>query len=173
MSQPRGPTGPGHRELARAAAEADPHLRGLRTLARLLDNAVRIPGTDFRIGLDPLLGQLHGAGDLVGGAASAYAILVAARLGASRMVLVRMLGNVLIDALVGVVPVFGDIFDFGYKANARNVALLERHLAAPHEAERSSRGFVALVVLAALLIVGGVLALGVVIARWIWVAVMQ
>jgi len=171
VSRPRGATQSGHGELARAAAEGDPHLRGLRTLARLLDDAIRVPGTNFRIGLDPILGLVPGIGDLLGGAASAYAILVAARLGASKTVLVRMLGNVAIDAVVGSFPVLGDLFDVGYKANARNVALLERHLGAPREVERTSRAFVALILLAALLILAGMVALGVVIARWVWGAV--
>jgi hypothetical protein len=163
----------GHAELARTVADADPHLRGLRALARVLDDAVRIPGTGVRVGLDPVLGLIPGVGDMIGGAVSAYAILVAARLGASKTVLVRMLGNVAVDAVVGAVPLLGDLFDLGYKANVRNVALLERHLAAPGDAERSSRAFVVLLVVAALLVVAGMVALGVLIARWVWNAVMR
>ena len=173
-SPPRRPAGdPGRAEPARTGADADPHLRGLRALARVLDNAVRIPGTNMRVGLDPVLGLIPGVGDMIGGAVSAYAILVAARLGAPKTVLVRMLGNVAVDAVVGAVPVLGDLFDLGYKANARNVALLERHVAAPREAERTSRGFVVLLLVGALLVVAGMVALGVLIARWVWNAVMQ
>jgi hypothetical protein len=172
VSRPPHAGGPGELARARTTAE-DAHLRGVRVLARLLDEAITIPGTNVKVGLDPIIGFLPGAGDVVGGALSAYALLVAARLGAPKTVMVRMLGNVAIDAVVGAVPVLGDLFDFGFKANTRNVALLEQHVAAPAGAERASRGFVVLLVVAALLVIAGMVALGVLIARFVWNAVMQ
>jgi hypothetical protein len=107
-------------------------------MARVLDTAVRIPGTPVRFGLDAVLGLIPGVGDVVGAAAAGYIVLAAARLGAPPSVLVRMLLNVGVDTVVGAVPLLGDLFDFGWRSNTRNVALLERHLADPRDARASS-----------------------------------
>ncbi|WP_284350695.1 DUF4112 domain-containing protein [Roseisolibacter agri] len=114
------------------------HAQRVRAMARLLDTAVRVPGTPVRFGLDAVLGLIPGVGDVVGAAASGYIVLAAARLGAPATVLVRMLLNVGIDTLVGAVPLFGDLFDLGWRSNSRNVALLERHLADPRGARAAS-----------------------------------
>ena len=113
-------------------------LRRASALATLLDDAIRIPGTNIRFGLDPVIGLVPGLGDLLGGAASAYIILEAARAGASASILVRMAANVGIDTLIGALPVIGDLFDFAWKSNARNVRLLARHVDAPVETRRAS-----------------------------------
>ena len=134
-------------------------------LARVLDDLIRIPGTNIGIGLDPIIGLIPGVGDMAGGLLSTYILMVAARQGVSTSVLMRMLGNIALDSLVGIVPVLGDLFDFGVKANRRNVDLLERYLMAPGQTKAASRGVVAAVVLAALLIVVGVIAAGVWVVR--------
>lgn len=129
-----------------------------------------MPGTGVRVGLDPILGLIPGVGDLATGAMGVYVLVVAAQAGVSRTVLVRMLANIGIDALVGAVPLLGDLFDAGFKANNRNVALLERSLARPLETRRASRGFLALLLLlVALVIVGGV-TLAVLLVRWLLAA---
>jgi Domain of unknown function (DUF4112) len=102
-------------------------VRQLEWFSYLLDTAFAIPGTRVRIGLDGLLGLIPGVGDLLGVVLSSYIIFAAARLGASRLTLLRMLGNVALDGLVGVVPMLGDVFDIAWKANVRNVALLRAH----------------------------------------------
>lgn len=130
------------------------HVRASRALARLLDSAIRIPGTNVRIGLDPILGLMPGLGDVAGAGLAGYTVLVAARLGAPRTVILRMLGNVAFDTIVGAVPLLGDLFDAGWKANTRNVALLERYLERPADTRAASRGLVALVL-------GGLALLGV------------
>src|SRR6476646_12005369 len=84
-----------------------------RGLARLLDDLIRIPGTNIGIGLDPIIGLIPGVGDMLGGLMSSYILLVAAREGVPASVLARMLGNIAVDSLVGVIPVLGDLFDFG------------------------------------------------------------
>ena len=117
----------------------DDPLARARTLARLLDSVARVPGTSFRFGLDPLLGIIPGLGDVTGAALSGYLVLLASRLGASKTVVVRMLGNVVIDTVVGFVPVLGDLFDAGWKANTRNLALLERHVGQPAREAAASR----------------------------------
>jgi hypothetical protein len=94
-----------------------PILAQLRSLSHILDNAIPLPGTSFRIGIDPLLGLFPGVGDWIGGFISGYMFLLALRLGLPVAILFRMLFNLLLDLLVGTLPVVGDIFDFGYGMN--------------------------------------------------------
>lgn len=165
MSAPRAPGRPPPVYTAPVADPPSPAVARARALARVLDTAFRVPGTNFRVGLDPILGLVPGAGDVLGGVLSTYVLLLAAQAGASKPVLLRMLGNVGVDVLVGTVPLLGDLFDAGFKANARNVALLERFLEEPRRTERASTGFVALLVGAALLLVVGAITLAVVVVR--------
>jgi hypothetical protein len=137
----------------------------IRHLARLLDEVLRIPGTNIRFGLDAILGLIPGAGDVAGGILSAFIILQAARLGAPGSVLARMVMNVAVDSIVGAVPVLGDLFDIGWKSNTRNAALLERYATQPQATRRASRLGVAAAVAAVLLIVAGMIALVVAIIR--------
>lgn len=103
-------------------------IRRMRSVARILDTAFRIPGTKVQFGADSLVGLIPGIGDLASGAVSAYLIVEAAKLGVPRHVLLRMLANIGIDAAVGSVPLLGDVFDVAFKANRRNMALVERYL---------------------------------------------
>lgn len=151
--------------------EAARRARRVRALGWLLDNSIPIPGTGRRIGLDAVIGLVPGIGDLAGGVLSGYIILEAARAQVPTLTLVRMLGNVGIDTLVGVVPAVGDLFDAAWKANTKNVVLLEGHLAANAELpieRRSAIGasLIALVVLA-LIVVAGV-ALGIYAGQLLW-----
>ena len=102
-------------------------LEALRRWARLFDSAFRIPGTHITFGLDPILGLIPGLGDVASPVLSLFFIWHGLRLRVPKVVLARMVLNVLIDAGVGAIPVIGDLFDFGWKANAWNLALLERH----------------------------------------------
>jgi hypothetical protein len=145
-----------------------PDVRRVRALARLLDEAVRIPGTNIRVGLDALIGLLPGGGDLVGALLSGSALLIAHRAGAPASVLGRMVANVALDALIGVVPVLGDLFDVAWKANSRNATLLEEWIARPTEARRASRGVVAGLVVLLVLVVAGAIALSVLVFRALW-----
>ena len=145
----------------------DTRLARARVLARALDSAVGIPGTKFRFGLDPILGLVPGLGDLAGAALSGYIVLVGIQLGASRSVVLRMLANVAIDTVVGAVPLVGDLFDAGWKSNNRNVALIERHVAAPGPTRTSSRLMIGLVALVLLMLAAGSIALTVLLVRWL------
>lgn len=103
-----------------------------RQLSRLLDSAIRIPGTDIRIGLDPILGALlPELGDALTGVLALTLLGVAYRERVPKVVLLRMLLNIGLDALLGAVPLVGDVFDFAFKANDKNLALIERHRGDP------------------------------------------
>ena len=102
-------------------------LRQLDRLATLMDAQFKVPGTNFRFGLDGLLGLIPGAGDLSTFAVSGYMLWIMAHNGASGYVLARMILNVLVDAIVGAIPFIGDIFDFAFKANMRNMRLMQQH----------------------------------------------
>ncbi len=154
-SPPEPPLPPLITADARRVADAS---RRLRRLAWLLDSAIRLPG-GFRIGLDGLIGLIPGIGDLLGALLSSYIVVEAARLKVGGSVLMRMVGNIALEVGIGLVPVAGDLFDFAFKANTRNVRLIETYLDQPRATRRRSRWRVAaaLLVLAALL--GAVLAL--------------
>jgi hypothetical protein len=146
----------------------DRDLERARALSRILDSAVGIPGTPLRIGLDAILGVIPGAGDVIGAALSGYIVLVAARRGVPRSVLWRMLANVAIDTGFGTVPILGDLFDVAWRSNTRNVDLLERYGSSPREVARSSRRFGIVVIATILLLLVGIAALGIVVARAVW-----
>jgi hypothetical protein len=99
----------------------------LERLARLLDSEFRVPGTRFRFGVDGLIGLAPGVGDAIGLALSSYIVMEAWRMGVPPQILVRMIANIVVDSAVGAVPIAGDLFDFVWKANRRNVDLLLRH----------------------------------------------
>jgi hypothetical protein len=99
----------------------------LRRWARLLDSAFRMPGTNFRFGLDPLIGLIPGIGDLVSPIFGVLIIWHAASLRVPKVIIARMAINAVVDGVVGAVPVFGDAMDFAWRANEWNMALLERH----------------------------------------------
>ena len=98
-------------------------VRRMSFVANLLDDSIRVPGTDFRIGIDPILGILPGAGDAVAAAMSVYIVLESARLGVPFLTLLRMMANVTLDFAIGSVPVVGTLFDTVWKANQKNVEL--------------------------------------------------
>lgn len=138
-------------------------LQRLRQISFLLDNAIPIPGIG-RIGLDPFIGLIPGAGDTVGGAISAYIVWEAARLGLPRSLLFQMSWNIILETVLGSVPFLGDFFDAGWKANTRNVALLERHLTRSTR-HRTDWLFFALMIAIVFLVVIGFAAISVLLLR--------
>jgi hypothetical protein len=115
----------GHNRLSETERK---RAKRLDKLARLLDGQFRIPGTDIRFGLDSLIGLVPGAGDVVTALFAAYIIIEARRLGVSGKTTLKMLGNVALDFFLGAIPVIGDVFDLVFKANERNIRLLEKDL---------------------------------------------
>ncbi len=129
-------------------------LERVRRIAYWMDSGIPVPFTDRRIGLDPIIGLVPGAGDSAGAVVGAWILMEAARLGVPPATLLRITGNIAADALVGTVPLLGDLFDMTWKANTRNVALIDRHFADAPAARAADGRLVAA-------LIGGVLLLGV------------
>jgi hypothetical protein len=140
----------------------------LARLAWLLDSSIPIPGTSFSIGLDALIGLFPVVGDLAGVLLSGYIVKEAAALGVSRSILARMALNVALEGLVGMVPFAGDVFDAAFKANQRNVRLLNAYLDQPVRTTRASRAFIAGLILLLGLLLFLMLFAGVALVRWMW-----
>lgn len=109
-------------------AASNPRIERIDRLSKLLDECIRVPGTNFQIGWDTIIGLIPGVGDAVSAGVSAYLIHQAKQAGASKWLLARMIGNSTIDFVLGSVPLVGDAFDAVFKANRKNARLLKRHL---------------------------------------------
>jgi hypothetical protein len=161
-----GPS-PLERGLARRVPRFDPsnpghiRLRRLERLSWILDRA--IPIGRYRIGLDPIIGLVPGLGDSIGALLSLYILYEGARLGAPALILMRMTGNILLETILGAIPVLGDAFDFIWQANTRNVRLIHRHHA-PHWRPRSLHAVWLTVLVAAVV----VLAVAFSLAWWVF-----
>jgi len=124
--------------------EASRHARErLNFLAWLLDSSIPIPGTRLTIGLDALVGLLPFVGDLIGVLASSFILAEANRMGVGRTILARMAFNVAVEGVFGIVPIAGDVFDAAWKANQKNVRLLNAWAERPHQTRRASGLFLA------------------------------
>jgi hypothetical protein len=152
--------------LAPEIGTLEHRLQRLRTVGWVLDNSFRIPGTRIRFGIDMIIGLVPGLGDLIAGALSLYIIAESARLGVPRLLLARMGWNVAVDTFVGEIPILGDIFDVAWKANMRNLALLEEHLRQPIVSTKANRGFVVVLCVGLLLLTVGAIALAVLLFRF-------
>jgi hypothetical protein len=129
-------------------------------LALIMDEIVRVPGTKFRFGLDPLIGLIPGIGDTSSALVSALALIQAARLGVPKILLTRMSLNILVNELIGVIPVVGDAFSFWFKSNARNYQIIKEHQLTPGVTRRGDWVFVWAVLIALL----GIVCLGLVVS---------
>jgi len=129
--------------------DAPVELRRARGLAHVLDDLLPIPGTRIRIGLDPILGLVPGLGDWISWMISGHLLWCAWKLDVSATTLIRMTAYLAIDAVFGSVPVLGTIFDIGWKANDRNLRILERHVAEPDRLRRESRALATTVLVGA------------------------
>ena len=143
-------------------------LRRLRRISHLLDNAIPIPGTKYRIGLDPILGLIPGGGDLLGSIFAGYIVFKSAQMGVPQETLVQMAANIVFDTVAGTVPVAGDLFDVAWKANVKNIELLDAHLGSPEQGKKADWLFVAALLLGLMLIVGGVIFLSVTLLGWLF-----
>ena len=125
-----------------------------RLIAVFMDNLIRVPGTNFKVGLDPIIGLIPGIGDTGAALVSAMALVQAARLGLPKIVLARMATNILVNEVIGIVPIVGDAFSFWFKSNARNYELIKQYSTGERRrARRSDWVFVIGVLVALALIV--------------------
>ena len=147
-------------EKERKRGELEPLFKWL---ALIMDDLLRLPGTNFRFGLDPILGLLPGIGDMSSALVSALALIHAARLGVPRILLARMSLNVVINEVIGIIPVLGDAFSFWFKSNVRNYDLLKNHVSRPGLSKRGDWIFV-VAVLAILLFV---VVIGIAVSFWL------
>ncbi|MEO7190367.1 MAG: DUF4112 domain-containing protein [Vicinamibacterales bacterium] len=146
-----------------------PPLPSLRWWAELLDSRFRIPGTSVRFGLDPLLSLIPGIGDLASPVFALVLLVQGLQQRVPRIVLVRMIGNALFDAALGIIPLAGNISDIFWRANSRNLALLERHA---HGGGRPARSdYVFVFVMAG--VFGALVLIPVVLALWVAVWLLQ
>lgn len=140
--------------------DEDNKLASVRAIARVMDTAVELPG-GIKLGLDAILGLLPGVGDTISSAIGGYIVMVAAKMGIPRAVVWRMVLNLGVDAVIGLIPFAGDLLDIAWKANVKNVRLLEQALENPTVARRSSTWMLVWLILAIVL-----LAAGSVVATW-------
>jgi hypothetical protein len=152
-ARPRGRAGGGPRdpEVGRRTERVVAAERRIGAVAHLLDDIARIPGTNVRVGLDPIIGLVPFLGDITSGVVSAWIVVEAARFRLPPVVLVRMIMYAVLDFAIGLIPFLGDLFDLGFKANTRNLALFHRHATDPGA---STAGSTALVAGVALVFVG-------------------
>ena len=152
-------------------------LEKLRKVTRLMDQAWGIPGTKWRFGLEPLFGLVPGLGDIAGGLIAVYGLHVARQLRAPAVIQLHMLTNIALDALVGTIPIIGDIFDFVYKAQTRNLAMIDDWLQTPHEAQRRSQRGLLLIPLAIVFVFATLTILGVwllfILIHWLFTLIAQ
>lgn len=151
------------------ASRPEVRLERLRRFAHWMDAGLTVPFTSIRFGLDPIIGLVPGLGDAAGALLSSWILVEAVRLGASRATVARMAGNIAVDVLTGTVPVLGDLFDVAWKANLRNVALIERHVGDPVGARRSDRGLVIALAAGVVLVLGAIAVVG----AWIGMALLR
>lgn len=111
--------------------DAHARLQRLRNLAKLMDGSFTIPGLDVKVGLDPIIGLVPVLGDIIAAGVSIYIVQQAWKMGIRRRTLWMLIGNVAIDLIVGEIPALGDLFDFAFKANQRNMRLIEAELNEP------------------------------------------
>ncbi len=133
-----------HQIAVNLQPEAIAKLERLRYLSNIWDNALRIPGTNLRVGLESIIGLLPFGGDIIGLILSCYILFHAIQFKLPKTILLRMVSNIIIDAVVGLVPILGDLFDTTWKANTRNVNLLENHLQQPTLSHSANRKFIIL-----------------------------
>jgi hypothetical protein len=114
-------------------------LARLTQISKLFDSIITIPGTKIQIGLDSIIGLIPGIGDAIGTAVSSYVVYEAARLGLPTSAIFRMVLNVALDSFIGAIPFLGDLFDVAWKANLKNVAIIEEYLGRHDLKERTDK----------------------------------
>ena len=141
-------------------------------LAKILDTTVKIPGTPFYVGLDPLLGLIPGIGDVLANLIGTVILILAARLDVPKVVITRMSVNLLINGTIGAIPILGDLFSIWFRSHARNATLLRRAAAQPYRETQQARLYVAGIIggTVVLLLLAIALVLWIVVKLWAAIA---
>jgi hypothetical protein len=159
------------RRIDRGPVHQTDRLWFARFLADLLDQRFTIPGTSIRMGLDPILGLIPGIGDLLANLTGSMILILAVQLGIPKVALARMGINIAANAVIGAIPIFGDIISIWFRSNVRNVELLERYLGRPSKrVELGDWLFVILLIVGLLALLGGILVAAVWLFKQIWQA---
>lgn len=141
-----------HLEMEQYSQTSHEDVIRARRIALFMDSSIKVPGTEFRIGLDPIIGLIPGFGDFLSNAIGIYPISLALKNNLSNLIVSRMIFNLAIDYILGQIPIFGDIFDAFYKANVKNVVLLEKGLLHPKREKRRSLVFMSFVTVALIVV---------------------
>lgn len=149
----------------------DTPARVTRTFAHVLDSLVRVPGTNFRFGVDPLLSFIPGAGTAVGAAFGSVVLVDAVRLRAPVPVVARMLGNYLIDWVLGIIPFLGGFLDMVWRSNAKNLKLLNRTIENREQVRRRSVLYWAAIAVMAAVVLAVVVGVPIALLLWLDAAV--
>lgn len=157
--------------VARSMDKRNIKKRHLYKLAWFLDNSVALPGTQYKVGADAIIGLIPGIGDGIGTLLSSYILVAAARMGVPKKILLRMGYNIAVETVIGLIPFIGDAFDVVWKANVRNVQLLEDYLDNPRKTKTTSRFFIVALVAAFTLIFILIASAGFLILRWLWLTI--
>lgn len=144
-----------------------PEMKKLEKLASILDDAFVVPGLGWRFGIDGIIGLIPGFGDLAGMFMSFYFMYCGARMKVSKVVLTRMAANILIETVVGAIPIIGDLFDFAWKANRRNLRLIERSLQDPSGTKTRSIGLLIVLVSGIVLVAVSLVWMVISLIQWI------
>jgi hypothetical protein len=144
-------------------------LRHLRKLSDLWDRSVGVPGTKFRVGLESLIGLLPIGGDVIGIILSIYILFQAIQFRLPLTILVRMLFNIILDGTVGSIPILGDLFDTTWKANTRNVNLLEAHLRDPVRSKQTNQWFLFLLLTVLIVVLVCFVAISIMVVWLVWI----
>ena len=145
-------------------------LKWVERIASVMDDKFKVPGTNFRFGLDPILNLIPFAGDLSGFVVSAALLYVMAKNGVSRKVLILMAINIAVDAVIGAIPVLGQISDFYIKANTRNIKLLKEHYREGKHTG-SGNGIIVILLIVLLLVIGSALYVSYLTLTWLFTQV--
>jgi len=127
-------------------AERHKHTNSVNYIADLLDSRCKIPGTRIKFGIDPILGLIPGVGDWFGGMLSIYFMIEAFRAGGGLSVVLRIFLNIILDIIIGSIPLIGEVFDVAWKANRRNAKLIQNLHTEQKKTEKRSKWFVGLVI---------------------------
>jgi hypothetical protein len=156
----------GTTDRARSSAE---RIAVARFLAELLDQRFTIPGTSIRFGLDPVLGLIPGIGDAIANLAGSAILLIAAQYRLPKVVLLRMGLNIAFNALIGAIPIVGDIFSIWFRSNVKNAQLLERYVSAERQAPSAGDWiFVLAVILGIVLLLIGIFVVLIWVVKQVW-----